>query len=465
MKSFELTQDIKPSSRQLDWQKMEYYGMINYGLPTFISKNALDGVTIPQLFAPEELDTDIWAQMAKASGMSGLVLTVKYYDGFCLWQTETTEYSLKSSPWQESKGDLVREVSRSCLKYGLKFGINICVWDNHAPEFKSGVGYNELFKAQLTELCSNYGELFEVRIDDRCDIIQPSPFDYAGVYAIIRSLQPKAAITCAGPDARWVGNNKGFTRKEEWSPTPVKYAYLEDGTVFKGLTKIKSEMVLDIGSRKAIKHDTEFVWRPCEVNLSMRPSIFYNKNDNYNSKTKDVLHKAYENTVGNNSCLMLGLVPNKRGKFHDSEEQILTAFGKDLKAYYGGNLLASVDFTIESSSSLGKLYSPKNCTDDNDDTFFRPAENDKQPEIIIKFAEQQVFDRIILCEHIANGQHMEDFKVFCYNDEKKKWKLFGEASSIGYKRILSGEPLRSSAVKVKFLSWRGFFEISKIIIN
>lgn len=462
LKGYESTLEIKPSEQQLSWQEAEFYGSISFGMSTFTGRQPEDGFALPTSFAPEELDTDEWASVAKNAGMRALILTVKDNDGFCLWQTNTTDYSVKKSTWIDGTGDIAAMLSESCRKYSIKFGINICVFDKHEPTFKSGNGYNDLFKNQLRELLTSYGELFEIRIDDTCPQYIPFEFDYAGVFGLIRELQPNAVIAFAGPDVRWVGNNRGFTRKEEWSVVPSMYRRCEDGSIPKGHKKIKdNEMQLDIGSRKAIKKETEFVWYPCEVNALMRDHTYYNKDDNYSVKTKDKLHKLYLNTVGNNSALMLNLSPDKRGHIFDTDKQILTSFGRDLKVMFGYNLLK--ESKIEVSSELSELYRASNVADDDNEKFWRPSDGDKKPEIIISLNQKDMFDKVSIGEHIANGQHCEQFKI--YINDNGKWQLFGKGTTIGYKFIAANKPVETDKIKIVFEKYRGFIEISTIIIN
>ena len=206
----------KPDKRQLAWQETEFYALISYGLPVFTSSQYGSGFTPAAVFWPEEIDTDSWCENVKAAGMKGLVLTCKNYDGFCLWPTALTDYSVKSSNWLEGEGDLVKMVAASCKKFGLKFGVSLSPWDVHEKTYGEGKAYDDFFCGLLTELCSDYGDLFCVRLDGMigAEETKEQPFDWGRYYALIRSLQPDAAITFMGPDVRWYGLNGGITRNE-----------------------------------------------------------------------------------------------------------------------------------------------------------------------------------------------------------------------------------------------------------
>lgn len=460
MKAYEIAADIKPTERQIKWQNTEFYAIFYYGINTFTVREIGDGFAVPEMFYPENLDTDEWADAVKDCHMNGMMITAKHYDGFCNWQTDTTDYCVKNSNWLEGKGDLVKMVADSARKQSLKFGIYYPIWDRHEKSFNTPE-YNTYLQKQITELVTSYGELFCIYLDDRCDDIINIDIDYNALYDIIRKHQPDCAITFRGPDGRWLGNSRGVTRECEWSSVPACYTYDEDGTVPYSVKQKKSGvMEIDIGSRKAIKKETDFRWAPCEVIIPMRKGWFYKKDDDYSSKTKDKLLDLYMRTVGNNSNLMLGLAPDKRGKLTDTELQILKSTGHDLKVIFGYNLLK--DGKIAASSELSKLYKAENVATD-DDSFWMPDAKDKKPEIIIEFDKAEMFDKVFICENIRNGQHAEDFTV--YIDVKGKWKKYAEGKSIGHKKICNGKPVESKKIKIVFKKYRKAPEIRYILAN
>ena len=461
MKGYEIASEIKPTERQLKWQDMEFYAIVHYGMNTFTGKEIGDGFAVPETFCPENIDTDEWAETIAEGDMKGLILTAKHYDGFCNWPTATTDYSVKSSNWLEGNGDLVRMVAESARKAGLKFGLYIPVWDRHEPSFKEADdSFNSFFLKQITELVTSYGSLFTIWLDDRCDERLPY-IDYESVYSVIREQQPDCAIVFRGPDGRWVGNGRGVLRKSEWSVVPASYTYNEDGTVPRSVIKPKyGQMEMDIGSRKFIRKEKEFAWSPCEVGIPMRPHWFYKKDDDMIAKTKDKLTAWYMKTVGNNMNLMLGISPDKRGRLHEQEIQILQSTGHELKVIFGYNLLA--DGKVSASSELSGLYKASNIAEDNN-TFWSPSEKDKKPELIVEFDEPQMFDKVVIKENIRNGQKIEEFKIFY--DVKGKWKKFGEGTVIGHKKICTLKPVETTRVKIVIKKYRKTPEILHVQIN
>lgn len=466
MKPYEIAANTKPSKRQLKWQQMEFYALISYGMPPFTGKQYGDGFSPATMFWPEDLSAEEWALTVKSAGMKGIVLTCKHYDGFCLWPTKYTDYSLKYSNWKDGKGDIVREVADACKRNGLKFGVYIAPWDRHEPSYGSGKPYDEFFMNLLRELLTDYGELFCVWLDAVCgaDERNVQDYDWAAYYKLIRELQPEAAICFRGPDVRWLGNERGVTRESEWSSVPAHLGVYEDGTSAQSKSKkSKGVMDLDIGSRKAIKNEDEFIWYPAECSVPIRDHWFFVPDDKYGIKTKDKLLKLYYRTVGANCNLMLGLAPDKRGRLDDTDIQVLSALGHDLKLYFGYNL-AQRDGTLTASSEYSDTYTVRNCVNDNELLYWKPSDKDKKPYVEIELNEADLFDKVVLMENIRNGQHIEAFEI-SYLNEKGKWKKAAEGTVVGYKRICCLKPTKTKKIRVTFTEYRAPIEILNIAVN
>ncbi len=469
MKPYEIAAEVKPCERQLEWQKTEFYGFINFGLATVVNREWTDGNVKPANFCPDEFNAEEWVKFFKDAGFKGMVLNVKHHDGFCLWCSEYTDYSVESAEnWDVENRDIVALLSEECRKQGIKFGIAISPLDRHEMSYGSGEEYNEYFKSLLREVLTKYGDIFYVRFDgavepNKDDKVQE--YDWNGYYDVVRECQPGAVIALVGPDVRWYGNEWGVLRENEWSVVPDRYsiynAFKRNKEKPKRFFKKEEKFELDLGSRKAIKKDTDFIWYPCEVSVSIRDRWYYHKDDEYTAKTKDKLQKLYLDTVGKNCALMLGVPPMKNGKFAEMDYQILKAFGIDLRRSYSYKV--SQIGEIEASSTLSAQYSVSNLFDDDETKTWRPAADDAEPELTITLSQKDMFDKFVMMEHIVNGQHVEGYEVYI-DDGSGKFKKVGTGGVIGYKRIHKINPVEVKRVKIKITSYRGNLEMQSVTL-
>lgn len=468
MKPYEIAAEVKPSERQLNWQKTEFYGFINFGLATVLNREWTDGGVNPVNFNPEEFNAQEWVQFFKDSGFKGMVLNVKHHDGFCLWCSEHTAYSVESATeWDVENRDIVQLLSEECKARGLKFGIAISPLDRNCPLYGSGEPYNRFFKKLLREVLTKYGDIFYVRFDgaaepDKNGNIQE--YDWEGYYEIVRECQPGAVIALVGPDVRWYGNEWGVIRENEWSVVPEKYSIynaIEKSKQPQKKRQKEEKYELDLGSRKAIKKEDKFIWYPCEVSMSIRDRWYYHKDDEYTAKTKDKLHKIYLSTVGANCCWLLGVPPMKNGKFAEMDTQILKAFGYDLKRMF--NYKVSQIGTVSVSSSLSEKFDGANLLDADESKTWRPSLGDKEPEITITLSQKDMFDKVEIMENIINGQHIEEFEIYIDNGNGK-FKKIGKGGVVGYKRIVKITPTEVVRVKIKITSYRGNLELQSVTL-
>ncbi len=470
MKPYEIAAEIKPSARQVEWQKTEFYGFINFGLPTVVNREWTDGNINPANFCPEEFNAEEWVKFFKDAGFKGMVLNVKHHDGFCLWYSEYTDYSVESSVnWDIETRDIVAMLSEECKNQGLKFGIAISPLDRHEKLYGTGDMYNQYFKALLREVLTKYGDIFYVRFDgaaepDKAGNVQE--YDWQGYYDVVRECQPDAVIAMVGPDVRWYGNEWGVIRENEWSVVPERHS------IYHAFERSKQEkkkrffqkeekFERDLGSRKAIKKESEFIWYPCEVCISMRDRWYYHRDDEYTAKTKDRLQKIYLDSVGNNCALMVGVPPMKNGKFSEMDLQILKAFGIDLKRAY--TYKVSQIGEITASSTLSPEYDVANLFSEDENKTWRPAANDMEPELVITLSQKDMFDKVVMMENIVNGQHVEGYELYI-DEGSGKFKKVGSGGVIGYKRIHKINPVEVERIKIKITSYRGNLEMQSVVM-
>ncbi len=471
MTPYEKAALVKPSERQINWQKTEFYGFINFGLPTVVNSEWTDGTVSPANFVPEEFSAERWVTLFKEAGFKGMVLNVKHHDGFCLWNSEYTNYCMRSCVnWEAEEKDIVKMLSEECASQGLKFGIAISPLDRNSKLFGTGEEYNDYFKSLLKEVLTNYGEIFYVRFDGANEPNkdgEKQEYDWEGYYQVVRECQPNAVIALVGPDVRWYGNEWGVIRENEWSAIPERHS------IYNALEQSKKpkkrrffqkddEYELDLGSRKAIKKEKgEFIWYPCEVSMSIRDRWFYHKDDEYTAKTKDRLLKIYLSSVGANCCFMLGIPPKKNGEFSEMDSQIIRALGVELKRSYTYKVSQIGEMTA--SSCLSQEYAPSNLLDDDEGKTWRPQEGDSQPELIITLSQKDMFDKVVMMENITNGQHIEGYEIYI-DEGSGEFKKVGSGEVVGYKRIYKITPTEAKRVKIKITSYRGELELQSVTL-
>lgn len=465
--SYKIAAKVVPSERQLKWQEVEFYAFCHFGMNTFTGKEWGDGQTPPEVFHPTDFDAEQWAKAVKSAGMRGLILTCKHHDGFCLWPSAYTEYSVKNSPFRDGQGDVVREVADACKKYGLKFGVYLSPWDRHEPTYGQGEPYNTYYKNQLRELLTNYGELFCIWLDGACGEGKngkKQKYDWQSYYTVMRELQPNAAICVSGPDVRWIGNEAGVCRKAEWSVVPswlsineyvAEHSQKADDKKF---AKTHNAMVLDLGSRKAIANETDFIWYPAEVDVSIRPGWFYHAAEDGKVKSLDKLFKIYLNSVGGNASLLLNIPPDTTGRIPQVDALTLDAFGRMLGREFPVDLLqgARACATSELDSEHGA-----SSVLENNGSFWQSALDEECPELVLDFGTETAFDSLILQENIRTGQQIEAFDIAV--QKGNRWKRIGKYTIIGYKRICRfKKTYHTRKIRIRIRSHRGMATILRV---
>jgi alpha-L-fucosidase len=298
-----------PSAAQLQWQRDELAMFVHFGMNTFSDREWGDGRESPTQFAPSRLDARQWARAARAAGFRAMILTAKHHDGFCLWPTRTTTHSVAQSPWRGGQGDVVREFVDACRAESLRAGVYLSPWDRNSPLYGDSPKYNDLYCDQLTELLSNYGEIAEVWFDGangEGPNGKRQTYDWPRFWGTVRRLQPNAVVfSDAGPDIRWIGNERGAAGETNWStvdPAVVPYP---------GATGDAVMRMLQEGDPNGS------VWRPGETDVSIRPGWFYHPAEDARVKSVEDLVSLYFTSVGRNSKLLLNVPPTREGVLHD----------------------------------------------------------------------------------------------------------------------------------------------------
>lgn len=446
-----------PSERQLAWHELEYYAFVHFNMNTFTDMEWGTGGETPAQFNPTQLDTRQWAKVAKETGMKGIILTAKHHDGFCLWPTKTTEHSVKNSPWKNGQGDLVQDLADACKEYGLKLGLYLSPWDRNNEHYGKPE-YVQLFHEQLRELLTNYGELFEVWFDganggsgyygganETRKIDNKTYYEWPKTTQMIRELQPNAVIfSDGGPDVRWVGNEEGWANETNWSvmrrdeihPGWPRYVELRSG------------------------HEDGTHWLPAEVNTSIRPGWYYHPGEDHQVKTLPRLVQTFYESVGRNGNFLLNLPVDDRGLVHEKDVEQLLALKQQIDKDFTNELAQGQTIVASDVRGNDSAFSAENAIDGDKESYWATNDGKTQASITVSFEEPTEVNRIVLQEYIPLGQRVKKFKVSA--EVSGEWKTIDEQTTIGNKRILRFETVKTEKIQVEILDSKGSVTLSNL---
>ena len=411
------TGDIRPAPYQVAWQDLEFGVIIHFSTNTFLNQEWGDGTANPSVFNPSQFDPEQWMKAIRDSGAKYVVLVAKHHDGFCLWPTDQTTYSIKSSPWKDGKGDVVGDVARAARKYGLKFGVYLSPWDRHEPKYKDSAEYDKYYNAELEELATRYGDLVEFWLDGAGSA--GHVYDFKKIIETLRTYQPNTVVFADTGlfeygDARWVGNESGLVDYENWN-------------------------VIDRhGYRR---------WRPVEADTPLRNlHWFWHPNDEASLKSLDVLLDTYDKTVGRGAQLMLGLAPDNRGLLPDSDVKRLEEFGAALRKRAENNLaLHHLPTTPQEAAAL----------DGDRDTFWSAPAGSHHAQIEANFDHPITFDHALTMEWLNDGQHIQKYEIDVWSEADRSWKPIAQGEAIGHKKIEQFPAVTTKRVRLNILSSTG----------
>lgn len=443
---------VVPSPVQLSAMDNEFIAFIHFGPNTFNAVEWGTGKESPAEFNPEGLDTDQWCEAMSAAGMKMAILTAKHHDGFTLWPSRYTSHGIMSSPFEGGRGDVMRDLSKSCAKYGIKLGVYLSPADLYqieSPEGLYGNGspltrrtiprpvegrpfasdvtftfddiddYNEYFLNQLFELLTEYGPIHEVWFDGAHPKTKGGQkYNYAAWRKLIRALAPEAAIF-GREDVRWCGNEGGYTRAEEWNCIP----YPDDP----GVMNEFMDLYGDLGTREALlSYPRPFYihYQPAETNTSIRDGWFYRDDDYQQVRTADNVFDIYERAVGGNSIFLLNIPPDRAGRFGGRDVEVLREVGRRIRSVYGNDLLKGGAVEREDSCLTVTLPAPV------------------------------TLNRLAIMEPVeAAGERVESFTVEAV-DDGGDWRPVARGANVGRKRIARFAPVTTSGIRVRVTASR-----------
>lgn len=461
--------EVRPNSAQYKYQKDELAAFCHFGPNTFneIEWGEHYGNKAPsEIFTlTEDFDADNYVKTIKEAGFTRLVVTAKHHDGFCIWQSDLTEYDMGGvTQYKDGKGDILAELSAACTKYDLDMGLYLSPWDIHDASYgysdgeAPGIGtstdpkvnYNYYYDGQLREILGNKkygnnGKFVEVWMDGaKGSGANAQVYDFQRWYNTINELEgDDCQIFQGGTFAgiRWIGNENGLAHDTTWGPCKTD-ASAKDGF----------NTNLSGGYSKGFADGDK--WLVPEADARITSGWFWGTTKN-TPKTLTELGNMYFQSVGHGAPLLLNVPPNNKGKLDPAIADRVREFGQNIKDSFKDDLTRANDkgraaATAEASSTWNdnEDYGASKVLDGKDDTYWC-AKSATDQTLTVKLPKPTTFDIVSIEEAIQNGQRISSFTV-SYQSSDSTWTDFGSGGTIGAKRLVRGTAVTATAVKIKF---------------
>ena len=440
-----------PNHLQMAWHNMEYYLFVHFGPNTFTGKEWGDGKEDAEIFNPPQTDCRQWARIARQSGATGIIITAKHHDGFCLWPSKYSKHTVRETkclytiPQLGELGkygqcDILKELSKACKEFGLKFGVYISPWDRNHPDFGTAK-YNDFFVNMLKEIFTNYGPIWELwwdrangegpnaRLNGSFGQGKQQVYDWNRYEKTVREISPGTLIfSDIGPDIRWVGNENGIAGKTNWN-------YLDTAGYKRGIGAPHVD-TLSTGNVNGKN------WIPAECDVSIRPGWFYHADEDNKVKSGEQLFNLYLKSVGWGANFLLNVPPDRRGLIHEKDSAALMDFKKLKDQSFKNNLLkkaktyweVSREALLKDSINFRMLNVKGNVYSIN------------RPGFMVELPVAKKINCIVLQEAINLGQSIQNFKIVLYDKKIQVSEITG--TTIGRKRILTFPSATITSLKV-----------------
>ena len=483
---------VVPDANQFRYQKEELAAFCHFGPNTFneIEWGEHYGDKAPsEIFKlKKDFDAETLVNTLKEAGFKKLIVTAKHHDGFCIWDSEHTEYDVKASGYQDAKGesDILAEISAACTEANMDMGLYLSPWDIHDDSYgykdKDGKAlveevtenghkvnrpidghdwnwvyendaedYNKYYQSQLEEILSNpkygnNGKFVEVWMDGAKG--SGSGYQEYTFKEWFETIQKYEGKGVDGRDAdcmlfgandyttvRWIGNENGIAGKDTWSKSNVDTQ--------KGTIDSNAQGGATIGFENGNK------WTVPEADARITSGWFWGTQKN-TPKTMEELSDMYFNSVGHNATLLLNVPPNNQGTVDEAILKRVEEFGKNIKESFDENLAKAEGASVKVSSVRGnaQTYKPGNMIDENDDTYWTTDDGTKSGEILIDLGKETKFDVVSVEEAIQNGQRINNYKIEYRNGDSGAWTLLEEGKTIGAKRLCRTSETTARQIKI-----------------
>lgn len=393
--------NLVPTKAQLDFLEWELGVFMHYGIRTFNEENrdwdmkAMD----PKTFNPSQQDCRSWIKQLKEAGVKYTVLTSKHHDGFAMWQTDTTEFSVKNSPYKNGKGDVIKEYVDACREYGMICGVYYSC-SQFDTESRTGKDYDDFVVAQLTELLTNYGKIDFLWFDG-CGS-DGHKFDDERITNTIKSLQPDILINGGwGGQTRWIGNEWGAASLDNIND---RFGAFGPGECDCCITRNQSENF----------------W-------------FYNETHKECVRTPEEMLGLYYISIGRGANLLINIAPDRRGLLPESNIMLLSDMTKEMNRRLN-------DCRIEASEI-----------------------NRKNDYYYITFDKYSLVDHVVLEEDMTEGQKITSFDVCISEtyEEHNHFPIY-RGGTVGHKMICTFPTVRAKNIVVRVKSTDGDEKLKSI---
>lgn len=424
------------------WHAAEFYAFVHFNMNTFTGVEWGHGTESPEAFHPTELDANQWCQLFKECGLTGVIITAKHHDGFCLWPSAFTEHDVASSPWKDGKGDVIRELADACAAHDLFLGIYISPWDRNNPIYgRDDEAYNKYFIGQMEELLTGYGEVAEVWWDgangDRNNPEKHQEYDWEAFNETVMRLQP-GSVTFGPPygnmpvGARWVGNERGYANATQWSTYPM------------GVPERAGE--LNIGIEGADR------WFPAESDVSIRPGWYWTKESDDKVKSVQELLDIYYASVGHNTNLLLNFPVDNRGLVHGNDAAALRKMTDILRATFAEDLALGRPVTASHNRGDDPFFGAARAVDGDRGTYWAADDDQLAATLTVEFDGARPVNRAVFQEHVELGQRVRAWDLEAR--VQGEWQSVASGTTIGYKRIARFDAVTADALRLRITDSR-----------
>ena len=384
---------VRPTPEQRAWQDMELETFVHFGPITWRASESDRTFVPPDRINPERLDTEQWAEVARSMGSRQLIFVAKHAAGFCWWQTDTTQYGVRQSPWRDGKGDVMRDLVESCRKRGLKLGVYLSPADEFLGARVSGrcadaaaqEKYNSVYRRQLTELLTRYGDISEVWFDGSLLVEVGDILKRHAAKAMV--FQGKYATV------RWVGNEEGFAPDPNWNTVPEDAGHSGVATAKDG-------------------DPNGTVWLPNEIDTRLRAHWFWSPTNEGTLKSLNELMEIYYRSVGHGATLLMNQTPDRSGLIPEPDVRRTAEFGAELRRRF--------------SKSVAETQG-------------------KGATLELALPGSRRIDHIVTMEDLAQGQRVREYRVEGLSGGK--WRELVRGTSIGQKKIDVVQPVEVSKIR------------------